>query len=1225
MSRVIPVALALLLAACGGTQHGHQVSIDELRRRADENPNDAGAWRAVAEGELLLRGGDANQARARIDRARELAPNDLSLIYLSANEHELHGALSDALDDYLEVVRRARESTDPMAPAMAEIAVAELEALDDSVDGYATRVGEGLAPLVDDGGRVGDAARSTALDLLIDLAYRAGDTERVRALAGAARCATEWRVAGPFGPRHMLGFDETLPPESDEALGDRYDFGHGRGPRDTRDVQARGCNVHLGLGPVVGAGTTFAETTVSVPEGGRWVLRLETPNAVELLVDGESVARLDRRRESLGRVSYHALELSSGEHRVRLKISSRHPNPVAAVSLSRTAGEPGGAPVEETTLTSAFVRAQRAMSRGDVVEARERLREHLTEDGAPLFLVAGAAASLNDPLRSSTVRHDLSRRLLTWAAERDENAWYPRLTLAQLEANEGRDQSAITILRDSAQRWPGVLIFQLQLVDFLEQRGWLADAGEAVAAAREAVPSACRPRRAAMTHARRRNRAAQAMEHARALVACDARSDALLQLHVLRREWELASAELSRLATLEPRASTIGELQARLSIATAQGDDAAMHEVLDQLRTQMPQADTLVLVEADRLLASSGAQPARAAMDEALAREPEAMAQLRRPLRAIGGDSPLERFRRDGAEVISALESSDRTYDEPMLLVFDYTVYRVFEDGSMLELTHNIFRLDSQEAVDQMGEFQVPDGAHMLTLRTVKADGTRLEPDEIAGKETLSFPNLSPGDYIEFEYVRSRPAPAGYPGGFLGERFYFRNYETPFDLSQLTVVSPRELELDPRGEAPETERLDEDGLNVYRWTARESRPFVQEPSSVPPREFFPSVYWGRGATWEQYVHSLRDVLSDRDVRDPAAERLVAETVGEERSTTEQRAARLHRWVLANIEDSDDVFGLAPAMLAARTGNRTRVLAYLLRLAGIEAELGLARSFTSDSHRSELADDDTYQHLVLRMAGTDGPRWVHAGARGASFDFLPPHLAGMDALMLNESAERVTLAERSLEADLRTVEVDVDLHRDGGAEVQVVETFRGAGAVLWRNQLEGIPDADLSPQFESAYVANLLPGGQLTRLVVSGREEPEQPLILRYTVELASLAREANGGLVIPPVYRARLGPQYARVASRDTTQLIAEGLALDVEVRVRTPEGMDVGELPALAELEGVHDASATMRASRERSVVLLERSFRVPRMRITPDEYDALAAFCRGADEAESAELTVR
>jgi len=200
-----------------------------------------------------------------------------------------------------------------------------------------------------------------------------------------------------------------------------------------------------------------------------------------------------------------------------------------------------------------------------------------------------------------------------------------------------------------------------------------------------------------------------------------------------------------------------------------------------------------------------------------------------------------------------------------------------------------------------------------------------------------------------------------------------------------------------------------------------------------------------------------------------------------------------------------------------------------------------------------------------------------------------------------------------------------LRPGGGARVAVVETFRGAGAVLWRNQLEEIPDNNMESQFESAYIANLLPGGQLTRLVISGREDPEAPLVLRYDVELASLARESRSGWVVPPIFRAQLGPQYARVASRTVSQLVAAGLALDVEVHVRVPEGTTFASVPADASLEAAHGARASVASSSSEGALALRRSFRVPRMRITPEEYPAFARFCRASDEAEAAEIRVR
>ncbi|MEZ4339580.1 MAG: DUF3857 domain-containing protein, partial [Sandaracinaceae bacterium] len=619
---------------------------------------------------------------------------------------------------------------------------------------------------------------------------------------------------------------------------------------------------------------------------------------------------------------------------------------------------------------------------------------------------------------------------------------------------------------------------------------------------------------------------------------------------------------------------------------------------------------------------------ARRHLSEALIEEPDAMMELRRPLRAIGGDSPLEAYRRDGAEVIRRLEASGRTYEEPMVLVFDYTVYRVFEDGSMLELTHNILRLASQEAVDARGEFAVPEDAQMLTLRTVKADGTQLEPDEIAGKDTISFPNLAPGDYIEFEYVRPRPPPAGYPSGFVGERFYFQSFETPFDHSELTVVVPSAIELavDPRGPAPETQTSAADGTRVYRWAVDESRPLTQEPGSVAAREFLPSIYWGRGATWPLYVETLRDVLADRDVVDPAARRLVRQVMGETAQTTvEQRAERLYRWVLENVEDSDDVFGLAPAMLAARNGNRARVLRYLLELAGIDASLALARSYATDATRSEMADDDTYQHLLLRVRGTDGDVWLHTGSRHAPFGYLPRPLAGMDALVLDESAELVTVGPRALEEDLRTIEVSIDLRRDGGARVSVVETQRGTFAVSWRNDLEEIPEEVLEQQFEAQYVAGLLPGGQLRRLVITGREDPDAPLVLRYDVELASLARRSREGWVLPPLFRARLAPQFASAASRTTTELIPTGMALDVVVRVTVPSGATFAGAPSDASLESVDGASMRLSSARAEGELTVRREYRIPRTRVSVEDYPGFARFCRDADDAESAEIRVR
>lgn len=1216
----VPVLLAL---ACGVRSPATGPSIETLRARAEARPEDPDAQRAVAEAELLHPGGDPARALSPIDRGLALAPDDLRLHLLRGTERELHGEPAEALESFLGVLTRAAESDQEGRDAYALVAAVELERLDDAAPGFADTVWDRLRPIHRAPGRLGPAVRHQLMVLLVDIAYRRGDLEAVEALAEDEACVRRWRVAGPFGPRALLGFDRPLPPDEDRELAPSYDLGPGRGERATRSVEAAGCVAHVGRGPVTASGTSFAEATLEVPTAGAYTLRLETPNPVQLEVDGQRVAQIDRRREPLGRVTLHPMELTAGPHKVRVRLTSRHTNPVLLLSL-----DPASATIPaagDRTLLDAYVAAQIAAAWGGIVDARERIRPHLDAGGGIGFLVLGAALTLSDPLRDETVRHDEARRLLTLAADKDPAAWYPRLTLAQLESSENRDLEAIAMLRAATERWPRQVSLALQLAELLEIRGWDAFAEDAIARAEREVPDACRPKRARLDQARQRYDAAEELEVARSLVGCDARSDALLSTWVRRRAWERAAEELARLARLQPPGQELPRLQAELTLAQGRGDDAAAEAILERMREHAPLAVPPLVMQVDRRLGA--AQPTRAVrlLEDALAAEGDAFVELRRLERVLRGGGPLAPYRRDGRAVIEAYEASEHEYEGPMVLVFDYTVYRVFHDGSRLELTHNIFRLQSQEAVDQMGEYRVPEGAQLLTLQTVKADGQRLEPDEILGKDTISFPRLSPGDYIEFEYLRPRPSSGGQPGGFIGDRFYFRNYETPFYLSELTVEVPEAIDLvvDPRGQAPALELRQGDGVKVYRWAVEDSRPFVGEPLAAPPTEFFPSILWGHGVTWGSFVETLTDALADRDVRDPMAERLLSEVLAaQEPLAPSTKAERIYRWVLDHIEETGDVFGLAPAMLAAREGSRARILAYLLSLAGIDARLALARSYAGDRTDPLLPDDDVYSNALVLVALEDGPRWLWTELRNAPFGYLPSLLGGQEALVLAPDAPRARVPEGRLEDDLREVEADVYLMSGGGARVEVVETFHGALALGWREQLEEIPAAELERQFESGYVAGVLAPGRLLRLAVSGREVSSEPLVFRYAVELDAFARGRRDGIAVPPVYTARLVNQYAPLAERRTPQMIAVGVAFDVDLRIHPAANMAPVSGPADATLQGPFGATVDVRSELVDDVVTIERRYRIPRMRLSPDEYPAFAEFARSADEAEAGEV---
>jgi tetratricopeptide (TPR) repeat protein len=1234
------LVLALFALGCGARSKtpGGDTPLDGLRKAARKSPNDPVIWSELAIAEHLADGGDPEAARESLLHAKKLGAKGLRLLYVEAEEYVLEGKPQLAFDAYSELLRRAPDDSDPLAPLLAEISLSSLAEMNDAIDQYRPKLQtlhEALRPRAVALGLTG--AHQLRMQML-GHALQRGDLKAAQTVASEAGCVQRAEVAGPFGPRELLGFDVSVPAEAPGPLAASYDLGAGRGQAATRKLETHRCLIGVGRGSHnAWPGTSVVRSELAVPVAGDYVLRLESPNSVIVWIDGQEIARFDLRKQPAFGVRYLPVTLAAGKHELKLKISSRHPNPVVALTL--VPGDKNA--VSDITLpdvTDSFTRylaAKVALTRGNGVTAREFLRGAAQERPTAHWLVLSAAASVADPLRPAELRRDAARELLRRAGRQNPKAWYPSVGLANLEAAEGRTKEAIDGLRQAEAGWPDVIAIRTSLIEQLRERGYVEEADKRVAELERRMPDACAVAGIALGSARARGRLDQVAEISERVVACDATSSARFAVLKAQRRYDDAARELVRLEQLADPLDDAQRIESDIERAQIMGDTArvrALREARSQLWADRPAP---VLDRADMFLASGEQKPAVDYLASALSKHPSELYDVRRVHEALGGDSLFKDFRKNGAQVISEFEKSGKSYQEPQVLLLDYTVVRLFEDGSSVDLTHNIMRVQSQEAVDENGEFSIPDGARLLTLHTVKADGTRLEPDAIAGKTSLSLPNLAPNDYVEFEMVRGEAPSLGFPGGYLGNRFYFKSFEVPFDHTELVVVMPASMQpvIDPRGPAPVTQQETKDGLRILRWSARESRPLSPEPLSVASREFLPSINLGVKVTWEAYVESLRDLLSDKDVVDPAAKQalqgILAGEGGEQGDVTEApasvKAARIYRWVTDQIEPTDDVFGLAPAMLAARTGHRERILKYLLGLAEIPSELVLVRGVEADHSQALLPDLETYGYMLLRVQTEKGPLWLHAGARHAAAGYLPPQVRNEIGLVLNERAERVNTPNPAITEDLRTVEFEVQLQKGGGALIHARETLRGQGAVGWRNDLDEIPSAELEARFEEGYASNIVPGARLKELKIEAREAPDQPLVLDYKIEVDSIGQRSDHEQRIPALLPNQLAAQFARQGSRTTAQLIAPPQAIDIKVRVVLPDGVTVASAPRGVELQNPIGATFSSTTKVDGQNVDLTRTLRMPLGRVAPQAYPEFAGFCRNVDLAESSELVVK
>lgn len=1231
--------LLAIITACGGRPAvPTRPTIQELRLSAQASPDNATLQARLAIAETFANEGDPLRASAQVGRALQRAADRADLALIAGLLAEATGHPDHAFDHYQRALLGAKDRTDATSIRVAEVAVVGIAGLFDTVSDYDARARTLIEPLTTSTSTLHAPARHAAISLLLSLAERRGDVEAAGRLTTLHGCITRVRVAGPFGPHDLLGFDRTFPPLPNAPLLDNYDLGPRRGERATREVLADGCAINLGGGPVAEGGVTYAQGHFTSAQAGRFLLRLSTPNTAEVFVDGASVARIDRRVQVSANTLYIPVNLSVGEHLVTIKLASRHPNPAFALAFTT---------LRETDLVAvnaraeiaprddfdegfqSYLRGTLAFQRDDLVGAREALRHidgHHVE--SPLLLMQAAHAWLRDPLTPSDVRMDRGRALLEASVQRMPDLWGPTLRLATIEAENGRVNEAIGTLREATQRWPKVPSIPLSLIELLSTREWNAEADRLLNDVRSRFPQLCGATAPAMNSARRRLRAREAADITEEIMRCNSRSNARYATLVRQRKVQEARAELQRLISLDATAATsLGIRRTQIDLALQLGDVEAADAELKRLQEEYPTASSIVLERIDRVLSRGDRAGAIDILYAAIERDQAATAGLRRVEGVLRGQHIMDPHRVDGLRAIANYESSGRSYDGPQVLVWDYMVVRVFPDGSALKLVHSIHRVQSDEAADELGEVEIPEDARVLTLRTVKADMRLLEPDAIDGKETISLPNVAPGDYTEFEYLIADDPSSAFPRGYMGDRFYFRSFEVPFDVSHLLTVLPKDMAVtvDRRGDAPPLVETTEGDLRVLSWKVIEGRPLTREASSVAHREYVPSVRVVARAPWSELVDSIRDALLDRSLQDPEIAQVVATIVGEAAATDHLlRAQRLYDWVLANIEDDAQIFGQAAVMLRARSGNRARVLKYMLDLAGVPARLALVRSKGADATVTDMADPDTYAFLVIRIDGVS-PVWISTVDRWAPFGHVPPALRSQDAIMLTETADIVRVRDAAEGEDRRKTVMDVHLSSDGSAVFDVVEQFAGAEAAGWREGLEGTAPAELERRFEENYIAALVPGAQMRSLKISGREAGAANLVLQYSFSVAQLGRRTGQGWAIPAITPARLAARFATVATRSTTELLNPALDTDLTIMLHVPAGTPAPRFRSAHELRGPGPTQFSMRTTWQPEILTIHRTVRVPMVRIAPDAYSQLADFCQQADVAEGGEILLQ
>jgi cellulose synthase operon protein C len=666
-----------------------------------------------------------------------------------------------------------------------------------------------------------------------------------------------------------------------------------------------------------------------------------------------------------------------------------------------------------------------------------------------------------------------------------------------------------------------------------------------------------------------------------------------------------------------------------LYVAQRRFDDAL--SVLSKVRAQWPRNPLLAKTLGDVYDLAGRKSEALAAREAALALDGSDL-PLRRALeRQKTGKELLDDWAISTDDALKSYEAAPGSEDATSSYVLDAAAIEAFSDGTMVDRVHIIQKALDQQGVDDVAEVQIPQGAALLKLRTIKPDGRTLEPESIEGKEGTSLPGVQVGDLVEYEYLLAHPTRGPGQPGFTASAFYFQIAKQPNSRSNYVVIAPKGsgMEVDAHNVKAIKPQLEGD-FEVLRHEERRVPPSIPEPLGPPsPNEWLPFVSVGAGQRGsEGLITSFGDAFLDKGVITWEVDAFAREAVRDLPQPLGLEAVKaVHAAVNRKLSGRDAGLSVsAAASVAQDRGSRLWLLKTSLEALGFEARLVAVRAFLADPAPYTFPNESLFPYVCLRVSLPNAQSvWLDTVVRFGPFAELPEFaLGGLEAWVLPELGrplERTKTPERTLKPG-KSVTLELSLDATGELKGKGVEVYSGFEGAQLAEALESYSTDQRDQALQSA-LSRYFGGADLSKLAVDvKREAPPTsstafaPVTVSYEFVAQRFGRvEAPGRMVASSLtYPLMLGRRFLAVPSRVSPLFIESSEASVTRATLTLPPGWTLRAPVGEVKVAGPSGAYAR-KESQAGNVVTIEEEFHLAQARIAPKSYEAFAHFAGEVD----------
>lgn len=788
-----------------------------------------------------------------------------------------------------------------------------------------------------------------------------------------------------------------------------------------------------------------------------------------------------------------------------------------------------------------------------------------------------------DPSRGKTSSGTRQQAELESALALDPSLARARFSLLSLRLDRGEVVEVVEALEaipEDAVSGAGALLLSMLRFDAYRRRGSDFQAEQALASAIAVNPDNCEVLMARRELIRERTQVAAEDEIAIELAKCPGSVGVRARLAAQRQRYDDARALWTERLSQIP--DDLDAMQALAEIAIATGDYEESAAWQQRMLDAAPYRALSNLELADLEAQAGHSTAARELLLTAIDRYPHS-SRLREIAQRVGIPDDLMSWRIDGAQALAEyrgdVEQGLASEGVSEVLLLDREVSILYANGGHRHIVHQMFHVLSDQAIDAHGEFSQP-GVELLTMHSIKPDGTIVEPESITGKDGLSLRGLAIGDVVEIEFTFDRDPESALPGHVDLGRFRFQSPEIPFHRSELVVITPQALagqvKIEARNNPPTPTRravtLREGEFTELTFLARQVPRLGSEPGARSMLDELPMIQVHVPLVVDDWLDQLAAQLRPAQRSNPELRTLALDLTSQYPGTYDKVDA-LWRWVVDEIEDGGDLSTPATVTLSARQGSRLMLLRAMCEAAGIDNQMWLLRDrFGPNIYAGGNPLVETYDTAMLAVIEPGKtPLLIGTSSEVVPLGYLSPSYADGRALRLRLEDDEPKAGYVDVPsnperfADLRRWELEVTLDSKGTGRVSGTIELRGLEAIIWRNVFDQV-DVDRRPEvFTQAELSRMLPGASLDleRLEFENEWELELPLVIKFSAKARNAGVMQSGELIMlaaaVPIDPATA---YTHLAKRWSGMVIPYAPVLEAKVRYQI-DGPSFSEVPA--------------------------------------------------------------